>query len=44
MPADRSGQKGPGNRKERQSDEGFVTCVMQHLACIFRDFAGRPDA
>ena len=36
--ADRSGRKRPGNRKERQSDEGFMTCCKQHFACIFRRF------
>ena len=33
---DRSGRKRPGNRKERQSDEGFMTCASQHFACTFR--------
>ncbi len=29
-------RKRPGNCKERQSDEGFVTCSKQHFACTFR--------
>ena len=36
--ADRSGRKRPGNRKERQSDEGFMTSARQHFVCIFGRF------